>query len=666
MGKEYYRLNPALRSAETKQENIENWLSIQKTDFYHAQVAQERDYCFWCRIVETAKPNSLESYTSMSYTLNDPNTLNSAAKTNFILREDEVLIIHTLAVVRNGQVIDKLNDINVKVLDHVRDENYGNFDNEKSVTILIRDLHLNDIFLIETTIERTYASDSIRNKFFRYLYTYPGPYWAYSNYQWELKNETGQTIEGHYRYFRDESDTILEKEKIVLEDQDSFIIEEQQYTGKELKDLEIAPFIDFATKKSYPEITDTLANLYQQFYQVEIGIFAADLLKDLEALPSLESKIKYAIDFVQKEIYYLYNSSEMDGHEPQAAEVTYQTKQGDCKAKTVLLKVILDSLGVDSEIVLVNYNGDIFLPIYTPSPFNFNHAILKIYIDNHIYFVDATVANDQGFLEKRRKDSFMNYLEIKAGTTLQKQAPFQDQLPAIEEIIHCDVKEDVATFTLEGTMRGGVANNTREMFKNQANKDIISRFNGSIYSNMVLYNKYEQNEIDNHFSDTSIQIIEDNKELNELKVIYKATISEPYLKEGNKRFLHYWDRNYFLNDEAENHHHKDFPLWVDRNSVKMEIHLTVDQSIDQQEIFTRQECDFKSKYLQHRVTKKVSEHGVSCYLNYQTYRNLTLSGKELEDYIKINNQIRNSNWGLGIDIIEDGLFKKLGRLFKGK
>lgn len=146
-------------------------------------------------------------------------------------------------------------------------------------------------------------------------------------------------------------------------------------------------------------------------------------------MPSLESKIKYAIDFVQKEIYYLYNSSEMDGHEPQVAEVTYQTKQGDCKAKTVLLKVILDSLGVDSEIVLVNYNGDIFLPIYTPSPFNFNHAILKIYIDNHIYFVDATVANDQGFLEKRRKDSFMNYLEIKVRTTLQKQAPFQDQLP---------------------------------------------------------------------------------------------------------------------------------------------------------------------------------------------------------------------------------------------
>lgn len=666
MEKEYYMLKPELRSAETRQENIETWLKAQETEFYQAQIAQERDYCFWCRMVETAKPNSLESYTSMSYTLNDPNTLNNAAKTNFILREDETLHIHTLSVVRDGQVIDKLNDINVKVLDHVREGNEGSFDNEKSVTVLIRDLHLNDIFLIETTIERKYDKDSIRNLFFRYIYNYPGPYWAYSHYHFEIKNETGQTIEGNYRYFRDESGTILEKEKIILEDQNSFIIDEKPFIGKEEKDLEIVPFIDFATQKTYPEITKTVADLYQKFYRVKLQTFAADFVAELEAQPSLQHKIKHAIDFVQKEVYYLYNSSEMDGHEPQAAEITFKTKQGDCKAKTVLLKVILDYLGVDSEIVLVNYASDIFLPIYTPSPFNFNHAILKIYEDDQIYFIDATISNDQGFLDKRRKDSFMYYLEIKEGTDLQRQAPFQEPQPTIEEVIHCDVKENVAYFTLEGTMRGGVANNTREMFKNQAKKDIIARFNSSVYNNMVLYKKYELSEIDNYFSDTSIEIIEDNKELNEIKVTYKATIASPYEVEGNKRFLHYWDRFYFLNDDAENHHHKDFPLWVDRNSVNMEIHLTCDQTIDQQEHFTRQECDFTSTYLQHRMTKKIAEQGVSCYLTYRPYRNLPLSGKELSEYIELNKKIRNSNWGIGIDIVEEGLFKKIGRLFKGK
>ncbi|MBC8830618.1 hypothetical protein IAI13_30330, partial [Escherichia coli] len=58
MTKEYYFIKPELSSPETKQENIDSWLKTQDKTFYDAQIAQERDYCFWCNIVETAKPNS--------------------------------------------------------------------------------------------------------------------------------------------------------------------------------------------------------------------------------------------------------------------------------------------------------------------------------------------------------------------------------------------------------------------------------------------------------------------------------------------------------------------------------------------------------------------------------------------------------------------------------
>ncbi|WP_270995994.1 transglutaminase family protein [Listeria seeligeri] len=664
MGKDYYFIDPTLSSAETKQENIEAWLETKNTDFYKAQITQERDYCFWCNMIETAKPNLRTSYTSMAYTLNDPNMLNSAAKTNFILAEDEVLNIHTLSVVRDGKVIDKLNDINVKVLDYVRDENQASFNDEKKVTVLIRDLHLNDIFIIETSTELKYQKDSIRNQFFRWIYTYPNSYWAYGKYRFELKNETGQRLEVNYNYFRDDQGNILEKEKEFVENQKSYVIEEDSYIGKNPDELEIAPFIDFTTHKNYPEITKTISDLYQKFYQVDVNTFAADLIAELDELPSLQHKIRHAIDFVQKEVYYLYNEAEMDGHEPQPAEVTYNTKQGDCKAKTLLLKVLLDYLGVDSEFILVSYDRDIFLPIYAPSPFNFNHAILKINYENQIYFVDATINNDQGFLENRQKNSFMYYLEIKEGTELQKQEPFQDQIPSVEEIAHCDVKENTGYVTFERKLRGRMANGTREMFKNDSNKDIINRYNFAIYNNLTLYKKYEENEIDEHFSEESIQIVEDNKELNELSVIYKATISDPYIVENKKRYLHFWNWGNFIDDAAEKHYHKDFPYWVDRNVIKMEIHLTSDHSIDQQDSYTRQECNIDSKYLKHRVTKKVSKNGASTYLEYKPYHNLTLSGAELEEYVKANKEILNSNWGIGIDIIEDGLFKKIGKLFK--
>ncbi|EAD0598900.1 DUF3857 domain-containing protein [Listeria monocytogenes] len=664
MTKEYYFIKPELSSPETKQENIDAWLKTQDKAFYDSQIAQERDYCFWCNIVETAKPNSRTSYTSMAYTLNEPNMLNSAGKTSFILSEEEVLYIHTLSVVRDGKVIDKLDDINVKVLDYVRDENQASFNDEKKVTVLIRDLHLNDIFVIETSIERKYEESSIRNQFFRWIYSAPNSYWAYGKYRFELKNETEKKLETNFHYFRDEAGTILEKDKVMVPHNESYTIEKENYIGEDPKELEIVPFIDFVTEQTYPEITTTISDIYQKFYQVNLADFAADLVTELDALPSLDHKIKHAIDFVQKEVYYLYNEAEMDGHEPQAAEVTYTTKQGDCKAKTVLLKVILDYLGVDSDLILVNYDSDIFLSVYTPSPFNFNHAILKITHEGQVYFVDATMSNDQGILANRQKNSFMYYLEIKAGTELQKQEPFEDEVPTVEENFRCDVKGNVAEVVFERKLRGGMANGSREMFKNESNKEVINRYNYTTYKCMTLYKNFEENEIEQHFSNTSVQIVEDNKDLNELSIVYKATITNPYEVEKKNRYLHFWNYGNFIDDAAEKHFHKDFPYWIDRNRIKTEIHLTTDKSIDQQEHYTCQECDIKSKYLKHRMTKKIHKNGASCYIDYRPYRNLTIKGKELEEYIKANKQVLDSNWGIGIDIIEDGLFKKLGKLFK--
>ncbi|NHX34480.1 transglutaminase family protein, partial [Escherichia coli] len=82
------------------------------------------------------------------------------------------------------------------------------------------------------------------------------------------------------------------------------------------------------------------------------------------------------------------------------------------------------------------------------------------------------------------------------------------------------VKDNAAEITFERKLRDGMANGSREMFKNDSNKDIINRYNFAIYSNMTLYKKYEENEVDSHFSNTSIQIVEDNKDLNELSIIY--------------------------------------------------------------------------------------------------------------------------------------------------
>ncbi|EIV7666912.1 transglutaminase family protein [Listeria monocytogenes] len=649
MTKEYCILQPELSSLKINQEDISSWLTIQDKDFYDAQIAQEKGYYIRYEDVETVKPNSHSSFISRVITLSNPDLINLIENAQFDVGEDEVLYIHTLTVVRDGQLIDKINDIDINVLNYMCDENQTEVNTDKLVVVQISDLQLNDIFIIETTVERKYEESNIRNKYFRWMYTIPDSYWAYGKYRYELKNETEQNLSANFQYFRDEVGGILEKDKVIIEKNQSYTIEEDYYVGEEPKEFEIAPFIDFMTEKTYPEITKEISDVYQTFYQVNLVSFAEDLVTELNMLSSLDHKIKYAIDFVQKEVF---NEPETNNFEPQSAEITYKTKRGDSRAKTVLLKVILDYLGIESQLVFVNFGQDLFIPVYGPSPSTFKQAILKATLDNQDYFIDVTMSHDEGFLANRDQKSFIYYLEIKAGIDIQKRQPLENKIFSVEEIFSCDVKENVAQIALEKKLRGGIANKARAMFESWSDENIINNYNFAIYACMFLYENYEQDKIDEYFSNTSIQIVEDNKELNELSLVYKATILNPYEIIDGKRYLHYWDWNNFIDDEAAEHFHKDIPYWVDRNSIKTEIHLTTDMPIDQYKQVTRQECDIKSKYVNYCVTKQVKEYGASCYIENIPYYNLAISGKDLEDYIKVNKQIHDDNWGISIDILE--------------
>lgn len=84
----------------------------------------------------------------------------------------------------------------------------------------------------------------------------------------------------------------------------------------------------------------------------------------------------------------------MDGTIPQAYQQTLKTKQGDCKAKSLLLYKILQHLEIQAEIILVNYTLDNAMDMSIPSPFIFNHAILRIIYNDKEYFIDPTIKNE--------------------------------------------------------------------------------------------------------------------------------------------------------------------------------------------------------------------------------------------------------------------------------
>ena len=108
----------------------------------------------FCRLLDNAyifQDEKLSEYSIVIYTLDEPGLLDSAAKREYVLSEHDEMIIHRMAVVRNGQYLDKADDVQIRILDHEEQGGRGFLTNRKKLSLIIKDLHLQDILIFENT-----------------------------------------------------------------------------------------------------------------------------------------------------------------------------------------------------------------------------------------------------------------------------------------------------------------------------------------------------------------------------------------------------------------------------------------------------------------------------------------------------------------------------------
>lgn len=456
---------------------------IKETDFSNKQISEGRDYCFFLDKVYHACNQSNSEYVCMAYTLNEPSNLENASVMDVVVEENEMYNIHRISVLREGVLIDKIPDINVKVLDSEDLSGGGVLNSNKKINITIKDLRLYDILIIEDTRVKVFSErDFLRKKYFKYVWVSPDRYWAYGQYNFRLINEREEKIVYKNAFFRDEQGNVLEPEVKSLQKGEEFLIHKENYINPVDVNREIFPFIDFVTESTWKDLSNYIAPIYEEIYnKFCLKEFAPDLVEKLDSIADQDEKLQFAIEYVQNNIYYVFNADEMNGHKPQEPSITYQNKQGDCKAKSVLLKVILDYLGIDSSVVLVNFRSEHYFRYYLPSLLSFNHVIVKINYKNEDYFVDATTRDEFGLIEYRGFIYFMYYLEIKSNQELQERKPYTFPYYCIDEKVEFNTEGNLGTFKLTTTYKGNRANSIRKYFKNTNKREIIDSWNNFLF-----------------------------------------------------------------------------------------------------------------------------------------------------------------------------------------
>lgn len=104
------------------------------------------------------------------------------------------------------------------------------------------------------------------------------------------------------------------------------------------------------------------------------------------------ARAQAALEFVQRQVRYVYVGLNGGNYTPSSAETTWKRRYGDCKGKTALLLALLNELGIDAEPVLVNNSdGDDGLNERLPSPGMFDHVLVRSNIGGETFWMDSTL-----------------------------------------------------------------------------------------------------------------------------------------------------------------------------------------------------------------------------------------------------------------------------------
>ena len=149
----------------------------------------------------------------------------------------------------------------------------------------------------------------------------------------------------------------------------------------------------------------------------DVQRWAAGLFKGDEAAPkarlqaqiqtllasglSGEALANEAIRFVQDDIRYFSTSLGESSHRPKPAEQTLEQRMGDCKDKVVLLNALLDGLGFEARPALVSTYRLKGLTQFLPGPEQFDHVITQLKVGGKAFYVDATVSGQGTRMDTR-------------------------------------------------------------------------------------------------------------------------------------------------------------------------------------------------------------------------------------------------------------------------
>ena len=301
----------------------------------------------------------------------------------------QTITIHHLRIVRGGQVIDRMDPGQFRVLHREEDMSSYLYDGSLSVVVDLKDVRVGDI--IDHAVTLTGWNPADEGRFHRSLYmAYSAPV---ARLHTRFVVPAGRQPVFKRAAFTDEPEvrtTALGTETVwdlgpvpCLHVDDGAPAWFEPYPT-----LEVSEF---------PTFEDLRAWALRQF-NVDRAVRGAlaDRVAAIRALPDEAARIDSAVHLVQRELRYLGLEDGISAYRPHPPMKVFDQRFGDCKDKSLLLATMLQAAGIKAWPALVNTRTGPNLAGHLPRPGLFDHCITVVEHGSDTLWVDPTYTHNHG------------------------------------------------------------------------------------------------------------------------------------------------------------------------------------------------------------------------------------------------------------------------------
>jgi len=409
----------------------------------------------------------------MAVSINDESCIEDLSQYLYELEpESEHLSIHCCTITRNNKEIDALDSDNIRSMQREAGLERHVSSDRLTVELIIDDLRVGDIINIETTKTQYCGEHPLYG---HYIKQSVRATWSVAVGLQSI-SVTNNTKEKSLIAHQLDTAKSLDN-KIIVKPGESYADQWENTTPEAAYSCEPSDFwprcVLVSSESDWPAVSKHLHSFYLEQGVVNSPLDTSDI-EELDLTNANEETILNCIRFVQDSIRYRSETNGIFSHTPKAPAKTLKRRTGDCKDKSNLLVTLLNVIGVEAELALVNTSLEYGIDKLVPSPFLFDHMIVRLTWQGKNYFVDATSQKQGGTLDKLEQLRYGKALILKDNGGDLMDVPFQNDFLVYDLKHKFDLRSENSTPTVEviRTYHHNRANTTRFYFASSNMKTI--------------------------------------------------------------------------------------------------------------------------------------------------------------------------------------------------